>query len=217
MSDRWLIVGLGNPGAQYEKTRHNIGFMVVQALAERHGIKGQQDKKFNAMVGAGHLDGHAVLLAQPLTYMNLSGESVGKILAYYKIPPEQLLVIYDDAALPVGKIRVRQSGSAGGQKGMKSIIQHLSGNEGFPRLRIGIGPPNDKWDMADHVLSRFTAEETQWLEDYILPAAEKAVCIILSEGVGVAMNRCNGGSLVPAPPQETPLPPPPTESSPVPE
>ena len=215
MSDRWLIVGLGNPGSQYEKTRHNIGFMMVQALGERYGIKGQQDKKFNAMVGAGQLEGHSVLLVQPLTYMNLSGEAVGKILAYYKIPPEQLLVLYDDVALPVGKIRVRKSGSAGGQKGMKSIIQHLSGNEGFPRLRIGIGPPNDKWDMVDHVLSRFTDQETQWLTDYILPAAEKAVCIILSEGVEVAMNRCNGGSLLPSPPQESPPPTPPGESSPL--
>lgn len=206
MSDRWVIVGLGNPGQEYEKTRHNIGFMAIHDLASSYGIKAQQEKKFKAMVGNGTIEGHAVLLVQPLTYMNLSGESVGPILQYYKVAPERLLVIYDDAALPVGKIRVRADGSAGGQKGMKSIIQHLSGVEQFPRLRIGIGAPQGQRDMADHVLSRFTAEEMDWMERYILPETQRAVGIILNDGVERAATRVNGLNLLPQPPAPAPTP-----------
>ncbi len=196
MSDRWLIVGLGNPGPEYEKTRHNIGFMTISELAEANGIRGQQEKKFNALIGSGTIEGFSVLLVQPLTYMNLSGETVSKLMHYYKIPPEQLLVIYDDTALPVGKIRLRSEGSAGGQNGMKSIIQHLGGNQTFPRLRIGIGAPPPQWSMADYVLSRFSPEEMEWMEKRILPEVQKAILLWMKEGVSMAAARFNGMKLI---------------------
>jgi peptidyl-tRNA hydrolase, PTH1 family len=190
MSDRWLIVGLGNPGPEYEKTRHNVGFMTISELAEANGIKGQQEKKFNALIGSGSIEGFSVLL---------SGETVRKLMDYYKIPPEQLLVIYDDTALPVGKIRLRAEGSAGGQNGMKSIIQHLGGNQTFPRLRIGIGTPPPQWSMADYVLSRFSAEEMDWMEKSILPEVQKAIVLWIKEGVSKAATRFNGMKLIPEP------------------
>ena len=194
ISDRWLIVGLGNPGKEYEQTRHNVGFMAVEKLAKDYGISGKGETKFNAIVGVGRIGSQPVVLAQPLTYMNLSGEATSKLLAFYKIPAEHMLVIYDDAALPFGKLRVRGSGSSGGQNGMKSIIKHLGGSEQFPRLRIGIGEGTHA-PLRDHVLSKFSKDEQPHLEN-VLYAAGKAVETILHEGVEPAMTRYNGLNLL---------------------
>ncbi len=207
MSDKHLIVGLGNPGAEYEGTRHNIGFAVLEALGRRAGISGVRDKKFNALVGMGKHAGHALILAQPLTYMNLSGEAVIKILNYYDIEPERLLVIYDEAALPFGKLRIRPSGSDAGQKGMRSIIQSLGGNAVFPRLRVGIDSPPAPMAMADFVLSRFSETEREHLPK-IIDAALDCVELWLNEGTEPAMTRYNGVSLLPVvkPPEPPPAP-----------
>ncbi len=191
MADRWLIVGLGNPGPQYEGTRHNAGFMVLHALSRKTGIAGKQEARFRAMVGAGRWGTHPVVLAQPLTYMNLSGEAVGKLMHYYDIPPERLVAVYDEAALPFGKLRVRPGGSDAGQKGVRSIIHQL-GTDRFARVRVGIGsPPVPQMSMPDYVLSRFTPEEQALLPE-IVEAAIGALQTVLDEGVEVAMTRYNG-------------------------
>ncbi len=195
MTDKFLIVGLGNPGKQYESTRHNIGFMVLEAFAKRSGITGKQDNKFKAIVGTGKHGGHSVILAQPLTFMNLSGEAVIKLLNYYEIEPEHLLVVYDEAALPFGKIRVRPSGSDAGQKGVRSIIQQLGGNQHFPRLRLGIGSPPAQMAMPDFVLSKFSAEEQKDLPT-IIEAAIDAVECWMDRGVAETMTQYNGLSLI---------------------
>jgi PTH1 family peptidyl-tRNA hydrolase len=195
MAEQFLIVGLGNPGKQYESTRHNIGFMVLEALSRRCGIAGKQESRFNAMVGTGRCGAHRVILAQPLTYMNLSGEAVVKILHYYDVPPERLLVIYDEAALPFGRIRIRPSGSDAGQKGMRSIIASLGGNQDFPRLRVGIGGPPAKMAMPDYVLSRFDTEEKKDLPR-IIDAALDCVEAWMDSGIERAMERYNGLELL---------------------
>lgn len=191
MAERWLIVGLGNPGPQYEGTRHNVGFLVLHALARKTGIPGKQEARFQALVGTGRWGAHAVVLAQPLTYMNLSGEAVRKLMQYYDIPPERLVVVYDEAALPFGRLRVRPGGSDAGQKGMRSIIQQL-GTDRFPRVRVGIGaPPVPQMRMPDYVLSRFTSQEQALLPD-IAEAAMGAIETVLDAGVEAAMARYNG-------------------------
>lgn len=194
-SQRWLLVGLGNPGEQYAGTRHNIGFQVIHYLAESGGIPCKAEKKFKALLGSGVLVEQPVLLAQPLTFMNLSGEAVGKLLHYYQIPSSQLLVIYDDTALPFGKLRLRTGGSAGGHNGMKSIIQHLGGSEDFPRLRVGIGAPQGQRPLHDHVLSAFTSAEQQRL-DAILSACGDAIKVLFLEGMEAAMTRFNGQDFI---------------------
>lgn len=152
-----LIVGLGNPGRQYEETRHNVGFKVIDRLSERLNIP--VDKaKFNGVYGQGIIAGEKVLILKPLTYMNLSGECIRPLMAYYDINVEDLLVVYDELDLPVGKIRLREKGSAGGHNGMKSIIQHL-GTQEFKRIRIGVDRPNNGMKIADYVLGRFPTEE----------------------------------------------------------
>ncbi len=196
MSDKFLIVGLGNPGKQYEATRHNIGFMVLEALSRRAGIVGKSESRFKAMVGLGRLGSYSVILAQPLTYMNLSGEAVLKLMNYYDVPPERLLVIYDEAALPFGKIRVRPAGSDAGQKGVRSIIQQLGGNQQFARLRVGIGSPPPPMAMPDFVLSKFAPEEQKHLPE-IVDAALDAVESWMSVGVEETMTRYNGRLLLP--------------------
>ncbi len=196
MSDKYLIVGLGNPGKQYEATRHNIGFMVLEALSRRAGIVGKSESRFKAMVGLGRLGSYSVILAQPLTYMNLSGEAVLKLMNYYDVPPERLLVIYDEAALPFGKIRVRPAGSDAGQKGVRSIIQQLGGNQQFARLRVGIGSPPPPMAMPDFVLSKFAPEEQKHLPE-IIDAALDAVESWMSVGVEETMTRYNGRLLLP--------------------
>lgn len=196
MSDKFLIVGLGNPGKQYESTRHNIGFMVLEAFSRRAGITGKQEARFKALVGIGKHGGYSLILAQPLTFMNLSGEAVIKLMQYYDVPPERLLVIYDEAALPFGKIRIRPSGSDAGQKGIRSIIQQLGGNQGFPRLRVGIGSPPAKMAMPDFVLSKFSANEQKHLPELIDTALNAVECW-MSQGVEETMTRYNGLNLLP--------------------
>ena len=149
----YIIAGLGNPGKKYENTRHNMGFLVLDAFAQRHGIKVSKIKH-KALTGEGFIAGKKVLLVKPQTYMNLSGESLREVMEYYKVPIENLIVIYDDISLPAGHIRIRAKGSAGGHNGMKSIITHL-GTENFRRIRIGIGEKPVDMDLADYVLSRF--------------------------------------------------------------
>ncbi len=183
-----IIVGLGNPGKEYERNRHNVGFQVVDLLAEKHGLEFDR-RRFRAMLTKGRILGHDVILAKPLTFMNQSGESVGPLAHFYKIPPEQLLVVTDDLDIPQGRIRLRPRGGSGGHNGLKSIIQHL-GTQEFHRLRIGIGRPPGNMDPADYVLQDFTPEE----EAVMAEVRERAVAAIetwLEEGMEAAMNRFN--------------------------
>jgi peptidyl-tRNA hydrolase, PTH1 family len=194
-SKRWLLVGLGNPGTQYENTRHNAGFLVIQNFAQRWGISAKAQGKLQAILGTATISLPAgpksLVVAQPTTFMNLSGEAVGKILHYYQIEPSEMLVIYDDAALPLGKIRIRAEGTDGGQKGMKSIIQALGGNTAFPRLRVGIGAPPGKHLMTHHVLTRFGPEEEPLVEK-VLDLSVESIETVLTDGVEAAMTRFNG-------------------------
>lgn len=196
MAEKKLIVGLGNPGKQYEATRHNIGFMVLEAFARRTGITGKQESKFQALVGNGVYQKHKLILAQPLTYMNLSGDAVGKLMHYYDLSAEDLLVVYDEAALPFGKMRIRPNGSDAGQKGMRSIIATLGGTQNIPRLRIGIGGPPARMAMPDFVLSRFDAEEQKDLP-LIIDTAMDCIETWLDAGTEAAMTRYNGFSTLP--------------------
>ena len=185
----WLIVGLGNPGDKYENTRHNVGFMTVDILAERLRIPVQK-LKYKALTNTAELGGQKVLLMKPVTYMNLSGEAVRQAADFYKIPPERVLVISDDVSLPVGKLRIRTGGSAGGHNGLKNIIAQL-GSDRFPRVKIGVGEkPHPDYDMADWVLSKFTGEDKKAIDAAILRAADAVECL-LKEGPDRAMNRFN--------------------------
>ena len=186
----WLLVCLGNPGDQYENTRHNAGFMVADELADRHNIPVQR-LKFRALTNTITVGDEKVLLMKPVTYMNLSGEAVHEAAAFYKIPPEHVLVISDEVSLAPGKIRVRRSGSAGGHNGLKNIIAHL-GTDQFPRIRLGVGQkPHPDYDMADWVLGKFQGEDKKAVEEAVKRAADAAECLI-REGVDKAMNRYNG-------------------------
>jgi peptidyl-tRNA hydrolase, PTH1 family len=182
-----LVVGLGNPGVRYANSRHNAGFMVVERFASEHGFAFSR-KRFNAQFVEGNLEGKRVMLAKPQTFMNSSGEAVGKLYSFYKIAPEDLLVVYDDLDLPLGKIRMRSLGSSGGHHGMESIIGHI-GTSAFPRLRIGIGRPNPEADI-DHVLGSFDASEQKAMNETCDRAA-KAIDAWLAEGISVAMNQFN--------------------------
>ncbi len=185
----YIIVGLGNPERKYDGTRHNIGFSAITALADACHIS-VDTRKHKALIGKGMIGGQKVILAQPLTYMNLSGESVRELADYYKIDPaEELIVIYDDVNLETGRLRIRAKGSAGGHNGIKNIIAHLGGQE-FYRIRIGVGQKPAGWDLADYVLGRFPREE----EPAVREALEKTVqaCeVILTENIQTAMNRFN--------------------------
>ncbi len=166
----YMIVGLGNPGRQYETTRHNAGFICLDLLSEKYGIKITK-LKFKSLMGDGRINGRRCLLLKPQTFMNLSGEAVRDAAEFYKIPPERIIVICDDISLDPGKIRIRRKGSAGGQNGMKNIIYHLN-SDNFPRIKVGIGAkPNPDYDLADWVLSHFTKDEAKLIKE----AAEKAV------------------------------------------
>ncbi|WP_108672128.1 aminoacyl-tRNA hydrolase [Peribacillus acanthi] len=160
-----IIIGLGNPGKQYDKTRHNIGFEVIDSLSKNWGIELDQ-AKHKGIYGVGHVNGEKVLLLKPLTYMNLSGESIGAVLDYFKEDIENIVVLYDDLDMPVGKIRLRQKGSAGGHNGIKSTIAHL-GTQEFNRIRIGIGRPSNPMPISNYVLGRFTEEEWAEMEQVI--------------------------------------------------
>lgn len=185
----YLIAGLGNPGAMYAKNRHNVGFQCIDIIAEQAGLK-LDKKSMNAQWGKGSLTGQDIILAQPQTFMNLSGRAIGEIVRFYKIDPHKnLLVICDDLDLPVGKIRIRPSGSSGGQNGLKNIIEVL-GTQDFSRLRVGIGR-NGRGDARDHVLNDFSRDEVPVITQ-IYDRVADAVKIFLTEGVERAMNRFNG-------------------------
>ncbi len=184
----YIIAGLGNPTKEYDKTRHNIGFDVIDALADEYGIR-VDSKKHKALVGSGTIAGQKVVLAKPQTFMNLSGESLRALVDFYKVPIENVLIIYDDISLDVGRLRIRAKGSAGGHNGIKSIIAHL-GSEGFPRLKFGVGDKPTGYDLAAYVLGRFSKSERLIVEDGIA-TAKKAVVTILEQGINAAMNSYN--------------------------
>lgn len=184
-----MIVGLGNPGKQYENTRHNIGFMVLDRLADSYGVSWNQETKFQAKVASAMVDGEKILLVKPMTYMNESGQAVEKMSQYYKIDPDNMLIIYDDLDLPTGKLRLRQSGSAGGHNGIKSIISHL-GTSKFKRIRTGIDRP-DKQSVVDYVLGELRCDEQDKLSssfDYIQSAVD---LWLQSDDFNQVMNRFN--------------------------
>jgi PTH1 family peptidyl-tRNA hydrolase len=187
--DMIVIAGLGNPTGKYEKTRHNVGFDCIDVLSEQYHIP-LDKRKFKAEYGIGTIDGHKVLLMKPLTFMNLSGESIAPMCSYYKADPEKsLIVLYDDINLAPGNIRVRAKGSAGGHNGMKSIILR-TGTENFSRVRIGVGEKPQGWDLADYVLSRFSKEDRALVEDAFDKSVD-AVCLMLDGNTEEAMNKYN--------------------------
>ena len=183
-----IIAGLGNPTREYEGTRHNMGFSAIYQIADRYNIK-MNIARHKALIGTGIIAGEKVMLVMPQTYMNLSGESIGEILRFYKLSPADLIILYDDIDLDVGKLRIRAKDSAGGHNGIKSIIAHI-GTETFDRVRIGVGHKPEGWDLADHVLSRFSKEELPVVRDSVSRAAD-AIEVIISSGIEAAMNKFN--------------------------
>ena len=189
-SESWLIVGLGNPGSQYTRTRHNCGFRAIDILAEKLDCKIDKGK-FQGLYGQTTYDGKKLYLLKPQTYMNLSGRSVLQLSAYFSIPPQRIIVLFDDISLAPGILRIRPNGSAGGHNGIKSIIQEL-GSQDFPRVKIGVGAkPHAEQDLADWVLSTFSQAEEKQLEKALPRAGEAALCII-EKGVPEAANRFSG-------------------------
>jgi PTH1 family peptidyl-tRNA hydrolase len=182
-----LIVGLGNPGARFANSRHNIGFMIADRFARAHDLAFSR-KRFNAQIAEGTVAAQRVLLAKPQTFMNASGEAVGKLFAFYKVAPHDLLVIYDDLDLPLGKMRLRSRGSSGGHHGMESIIARVGASD-FPRLRVGIGRPNPDADI-DHVLGSFDEDEREVMDETLARAVE-AVDVWLARGIAAGMNQFN--------------------------
>lgn len=186
----WLLVCLGNPGDKYENTRHNVGFMVADEVAQRQN-KPIQRLKFKALTNILTISGQRVLVMKPVTYMNLSGEAVRQAADFYKIPPDHVLVVSDDTALALGRLRIRVKGSAGGHNGLKNIIQHL-GTDQFPRLRVGVGEkPHPDYDMADWVLGKFVGEDKKTIDEAVKRAADAIECI-LAEGIDRGMGKFNG-------------------------
>ena len=186
----WLLVCLGNPGDQYENTRHNVGFMVADEIGERLCVPIQK-LKYKALTNTVTLGGQKVLVMKPVTYMNLSGEAVRQAVDFYKVAPDHVLVVSDDTSLAVGRLRIRKGGSAGGHNGLKSIIQHL-GTDQFPRLRLGVGEkPHPDYDLADWVLGKFQGEDKKQVDGAVKKAADAIECI-LSQGLDKGMNRFNG-------------------------
>jgi peptidyl-tRNA hydrolase, PTH1 family len=182
-----LIAGLGNPGTEYAGTRHNVGFEVMEILARRHGIAVSK-RNFKAVYGEGTIGAERVLLVRPMTFMNLSGEAIAAMARYYKLTPAEVVVVLDEINLPVGRIRLRFKGSAGGQNGMASVIQHL-GTQDVPRIRIGVGGARPG-NMVGHVLGRFRPEEQLLIEEAYERAADAVECAV-TEGFELAMNRYN--------------------------
>lgn len=184
-----LVIGLGNPGKEYERTRHNIGYRVVDKLAAQQGWK-WNERRSHAVLASGNLGLEKVTLAKPITYMNLSGEAVGELMRWYKLQPEDVLVVYDELDLPVGKVRLRSSGSAAGHNGMKSIIRHLH-TDSFPRLRVGVGhPTNSRIEGKDHVLSVPPTDESMLIETAEDRAVE-AIRLAITQGIATTMNLVN--------------------------
>ena len=189
-SESWLIVGLGNPGKEYERTRHNCGFRAIDILAQNLGCKIDKGK-FQGLYAQTVYKGTKLFLLKPQTYMNLSGRSVLQMSAYYNIPPSRIIVLFDDISLEPGRLRVRADGSAGGHNGIKSLIGEL-GSQEFPRVKIGVGAkPNPQMDLADWVLSTFTSAEQKALDAALPHAADAALCIV-EQGVPQAANKYNG-------------------------
>lgn len=184
----FLIVGLGNPGKEYEHTRHNVGFDIIHLIGNKYNIDVNR-KKFKGLYGDGRMAGERVLLLKPTTYMNLSGESIKEVLNFYKIPNNNIIVLYDDISIEVGRLRIREKGSAGGHNGIKSIISHL-GSDVFPRVKIGVGQP-PRENLVSHVLGKFSKDEREKLEE-VFEAAARAVEVIIEGGVAEAMNKFNG-------------------------
>ena len=183
-----LVVGLGNPGAEYADTRHNVGFWCVDRLADLHSVSLSRRHRL-AAIGEGTIEGHPVVIAKPRTFVNLSGDAVAYLLARYRVQPQTLLVIYDDMELPLGKLRLKPRGSAGGHNGIKSIIDSL-GSQDFPRLRVGIGPPASTGDRIAHVLGEMSPKERAMVDE-ATERATQAVTAVLSEGIDATMNRFN--------------------------
>jgi len=186
----WLLVCLGNYGKKYENTRHNIGFLAAERLIEKNNLRCNR-LRFRALTEIIDFGGAKTLLMMPQTYMNLSGEAAGEAARFYKVPPERVLVISDDVSLPLGKLRVRGSGSAGGHNGLKNIIAHL-GTDRFPRVKVGVGaPPNPEYDMVDWVIGGFSADERRVIDAAVDRALDAAECVV-AKGVTEAQNRYNG-------------------------
>ena len=186
----WLIAGLGNSGSEYEKTRHNTGFMSLDLLSARLQVKVSKER-FKALTAQADFDGQRLLLMKPQTYMNASGIAIEAAAHFYKIPPERVLVLFDDISLPVGRLRIRKNGSAGGHNGLKSIISCL-GSDQFPRVKIGVGAkPHPDYDLADWVLGKFVGEDKKTMDAAIKRAADAVECL-LADGPDTAMNRFNG-------------------------
>ena len=184
----YLIVGLGNPEEEYDKTRHNMGFHAINKLAKQYQIEITK-KKFKGLYGTGEIENQKVILLKPQTYMNLSGKSIQEVANYYHIPVENILVIYDDMDIDIGKVKIRKKGGAGSHNGMKSIVNHLK-SENFPRIRIGIGTPKDKSDSIYYVIGPIPKEEQEIL-DQATTKAKDAISEILKSGIDVAMNQFN--------------------------
>lgn len=186
----YLVAGLGNPGKEYDMTRHNIGFSTIDYIADEYGVKVKK-LKYKALFGECNIGGEKVLLVKPQTYMNLSGESIREFASFYKIPTENIIIICDDISIAPGKIRIRRKGSAGGHNGLKSIIYQLTSDE-FPRIKIGVGTPENKnYELADYVLGRFSKNEIPTLEEAIIKS-KKSVEEIVLHGIDSAMNKYNG-------------------------
>lgn len=185
-----IILGIGNPGKKYDGTRHNIGFIAMDYMESKYGIKINK-VKHKALIGEGNIAGEKVILVKPQTYVNLSGESLREICAYYKVPPQQVIVIHDDVSLDCGKLRIRKKGSDGGHNGLKSIIYQLKSDD-FIRIKIGVGAPPEEYDMADWVLGHFSKEEISHLSKLVDCVVEEAVPEILTNGADCAMNLYNG-------------------------
>ncbi|EIF2087352.1 aminoacyl-tRNA hydrolase [Clostridium perfringens] len=182
-----LIVGLGNPGKQYEQTRHNIGFDVIDYMANKYNIDVNREK-FKGICGEGFIENKKVILLKPLTYMNLSGESIRELANFYKLEDDEIIVVYDDISLDIGRLRIREKGSAGGHNGIKSIIQNLGGDK-FQRVKVGVGQPKD--NLVNHVLGKFSKEDREHIEK-VIPVVSDAIVEIVKNDAKESMNKFNG-------------------------
>ncbi|EHK2403366.1 aminoacyl-tRNA hydrolase [Clostridium perfringens] len=182
-----LIVGLGNPGKQYEQTRHNIGFDVIDYMANKYNIDVNREK-FKGICGEGFIENKKVILLKPLIYMNLSGESIRELANFYKLEDDEIIVVYDDISLDIGRLRIREKGSAGGHNGIKSIIQNLGGDK-FPRVKVGVGQPKD--NLVNHVLGKFSKEDREHIEK-VIPVVSDAIVEIVKNDAKESMNKFNG-------------------------
>lgn len=182
-----LIVGLGNPGKQHEQTRHNIGFDVIDYMANKYNIDVNREK-FKGICGEGFIENKKVILLKPLTYMNLSGESIRELANFYKLEDDEIIVVYDDISLDIGRLRIREKGSAGGHNGIKSIIQNLGGDK-FPRVKVGVGQPKD--NLVNHVLGKFSKEDREHIEK-VIPVVSDAIVEIVKNDAKESMNKFNG-------------------------